>query len=186
LKNKIILIGGYQATGKSTFARRLSDRCKLPCFTKDTIKEVIGEGFGAENTDVHLKNSIVTFSLMIHIAESFLRVGKVCILESNFRKSESEPLKHLLQKYNCECLTFLFKGDFNIIHTRSAARDSAGERHWVHNRTNEHKNDFKKWHLHNGYGNISIGQTISVDTTIFENVDYEKLFALTENFLLNK
>ena len=40
MNNKIILVSGYCATGKSTFARNLSQSLNIPCFIKDTIKEV--------------------------------------------------------------------------------------------------------------------------------------------------
>jgi len=185
LKNKIILVGGYCATGKSTFARELSKRLELPCFVKDAIKEVIGEGFGAENTEVHIKNSKVTFLLMLAFAESFLQVGKSCVLESNFKKLESEQIKTLLEKYNCECLTFIFKGDLDVLYDRYIDRDNAGKRHWVHRLPNESRERFREGHLRNGIGEISIGRTIEIDATTFENIDYEKLFILAEDFLLN-
>lgn len=186
LKNKIILISGYCATGKSTFSHNLANRYKLPCFNKDTLKEVIGEGFGAENTDVHKKNSTVTFSLMLHIAEKFLQTGQICILESNFKKSESVHIESLLAKYDCECLTFLFKGDLDAIYDRYKERDRLGERHWVHSSAGENREGFIQGHLYAGLGDVAIGQTITVDATVFEDVDDAKLFNIAENFLTSQ
>lgn len=178
---KIILIGGYCATGKSTFSRKLAEHLKIPCFNKDVIKEVIGDGFGAENTDVYNKNSAVTFSLMLHIAERFLQAGKPCILESNFKLSESEQLKELLDKYNAECLTFLFKGELAVLYKRYAEREKT-ERHWVHLTTGENREMFINWHNYD-LNKISIGKAIYVDATDFLTINYEELFNKAECFI---
>jgi predicted kinase len=68
----------------------LSQLLNIPCFIKDVIKEVLGDGFGPENNMVERKGSAATFLLMLHIAERFLQVGNVCILESNFKAKEIE------------------------------------------------------------------------------------------------
>jgi len=73
MRNKIILVGGYCATGKSTFSLKLSQMINIPCFNKDIIKEVLGDGFGPENKMVEKKGSTSTFLLMLHIAECFLQ-----------------------------------------------------------------------------------------------------------------
>ena len=46
MKNKLILVAGHSATGKSTFARKLSKTLEIPCFSKNTLKEAMGDGFG--------------------------------------------------------------------------------------------------------------------------------------------
>jgi len=183
MNNKIIIVGGYCATGKSTFARKLSGLLNIPCFIKDVIKEVLGDGFGPENDIVEKKGSAATFLLMLYIAERFLRVGNVCILESNFKAREIEQLKVLLEKYKAECLTFIFKGDFDVLFDRYMKRDVSEKRHWVHNTAGETAENFREGHLLAGIGETGIGQTITVDATSFEKVNYEDLFALAKNFI---
>jgi predicted kinase len=184
MKSKIILVGGYCATGKSTFSRKLSELLNIPCFNKDIIKEVLGEGFGSEYNLVEQKGSEVTFLLMLHIAERFLQAGKICILESNFKKGEMEKIKTLLEKYNCECLTFIFKGDFGILFDRYMERDVIEKRHWVHKSAGETKENFKNGHLYFGIGEDGIGQIIFSDATSFKNVDYENLYTTAKQFIL--
>jgi predicted kinase len=141
MASKIILLAGIPAAGKSTFSRLLSKRLSIPCFNKDVIKEVMADGFGKENVDLlnrDKKASVATFMLMLHVAEQFLRTGNACILESNFQKhyplpvTESQRIENLLVKYDCKCLTFLFKGDLDVLGERYFNRDD--ERHWVHER----------------------------------------------------
>ncbi len=40
MSGKIIIIEGYLASGKSTFARKLSKETGVPCFIKDTFKSL--------------------------------------------------------------------------------------------------------------------------------------------------
>ena len=141
MKNKIILIGGYCAAGKSTFARNLSKELNIPCFHKDTLKETLGDGFGSDSGEVFQKGSHATFLLMLHIAEQFLQVGQVCILESNFTMRELDQIKILLKKYNAECFLFVFKGNLDVLYDRYVERSS--ERHWVHKSAGD-REAFKK------------------------------------------
>ncbi len=183
MNNKIILIGGYCATGKSTFAQKLSDSMHIPYFNKDNIKELLGDGFGSEYNMVDQKGSMVTFILMLHIAERFLQVGKICILESNFKSKEIEQIKALLEKYDCECLSFIFKGNFDILFDRYMERDILGKRHWVHKTSGENRNNFEKEHLKYGIGEVNIGKTIITDATSFENINYDELILIAEEFI---
>ena len=183
MKNKIIIIGGYCASGKSTFSRKLSQLLNIPCFNKDTIKEVLGDGLSPEDNMLDKKGSNTTFLLMLHIAEQFLINKKICILESNFKQNESEKIKTLLDKYDCECLTFIFKGDLEIIFKRYMEREKIGERHWIHITSGENLDDFKKYHPQYGLGEVAIGKTIVTDATVFEKVDYNGLYEIAKNFI---
>lgn len=156
----------------------LADALNAPCFNKDTIKEVLGDGFGSESGEVFEKGSAVTFMLMMHIAECLLRAGKLCILESNFKAHEIAQLNELLNKYQCDCLTFAFESDLDVLYGRYAKRDE--ERHWVHKVAGSSREVFKQGQL--PLMNVKLGRTISVDTTAFEAVDYEGLIAAAREF----
>ena len=185
MENKIIIVGGYCATGKSTFSCKLSQLLNIPCFNKDIIKEVLGDGFGPDHNMVEQKGSATTFLLMLHIAERFLQTGKPCILESNFKLQEIEQIKILLEKYNCRCLTYIFKGDFNILFDRYMDRDITKNRHWVHSTAGENAENFKESHLESGIGETGIGQTVTIDATSFSRVNYDDLFSTAKDFMLN-
>lgn len=119
---------------------------------------------------------------MLHIAEQFLQVGRMCILESNFKLQEIEKVKILLEKYDCDCLTFVFKGDFDVLYDRYAQRDESGERHWVHQTAGENRDSFQTGHLKYGLGEISVGKTINVDATSFADINYKDLFNSAKKF----
>jgi len=189
MKNKIILIAGYPAAGKSTFSHKLAQHLNIPCFNKDTIKEVMADGFGAPNKEVLNRDkraSTATFMLLLHIAERFLQTGTICILESNFQilnpqpLSESEQIKKLLEKYNAQCLTFVLKGDLDVISERYFNRDK--ERHWVHERA-ENKDSIRHYCINTRLGEIEIGQTITIDATSFSAINYDDLYKIAQKFI---
>ena len=186
MKNKIIIVGGYCATGKSTFSRKLSRLLNIPCFNKDVIKEILGDSLSPEDNMIDKKGSNTTFLLMLHIAEQFLMSKKICILESNIKLNESELIKKLLEKYNCECLTFIFKGNLEVLFKRYTERGKNGKRHWVHITFDENSDNFKKYQLQYGLGEVEIGKTIVTDTTVFDEVNYEELYEAAKIFINNK
>ncbi len=182
MKEKIIIVGGYCASGKSVFSNKLSNLLNIPCFNKDVIKEVLGDGFGPENNMIELKGSAATFLLMLYIAEKTLQAHNICILESNFKQKEMDQIEILSEKYSCECLTFIFKGDFNILFNRYMKRDVSEKRHWVHNTEGEDLENFKESHLKHGIGETGIGKIIIRDATKFENIDYNELYIIAKEF----
>ena len=59
--NKLLLIMGDLATGKSSFAEILSRRYQTNMFGKDSIKEVLGDTIGFANREENLKLSTRIF-----------------------------------------------------------------------------------------------------------------------------
>ena len=181
MKNKIILVTGYCAAGKTTFARRLSQELNIPYFVQDTIDETICDGFGRESNVYKMGSEKVAFDLILHIAERLMQSGTPFILESAFGLKDIGEIKKLLEKYNYECLLFVLKGTPEIMFERYVERDKSGERHWIHNPA--HKDWFINEMPKDKLEEAEVEQKIIVDTTSFEKVDYEALFDNAERFL---
>ena len=84
--NKLLLLTGDLATGKSAFSAILSKRYDVNVFKKDSIKEVLGDTIGFTNREENLKLSAVTLELMLFLFSEFTKLNKDLILESNFMK----------------------------------------------------------------------------------------------------
>ena len=181
MARKLIVITGYCATGKSTFGRKLAEVLGIPCFSKDTLKEAMANGFGVNSEELQSMGSIATARLMMEIATCCLHVGQACILEANFKQNEGEWIKSLITKYEAECLTYLFIGDLHVLWDRYVKREVS--RHWVHKTIGEDKRFFVEGHLKAGLGDVRIGQTIKIDATDFTNVNYEVLMKQAKYFL---
>jgi len=183
--NKIILVGGYCATGKSTFACKLSRELNIPCFEKDVIKETLGDGFGSESGEVFKKGSYATFLLMLRIVECFFQAKQVCILESNFNLREIDEIKALLDKYDSESLLFNFKGDLDILYDRYIERHKSGDRHWVHKAGGDRESFKTVMSERFGLIGAEIARTIDIDATSFENINYNDLINTAIEFIQN-
>ncbi len=130
--NKLLLITGDLATGKSAFSTILSKRYDVNVFNKDTIKEVLGDTIGFTNREENLRLSAVTLELMLFLFSEFTKLNKDLILESNFHKAELERLYEMAAANNYEVLVLLLRGDLDILHKRYLNRMYNENRHPVH------------------------------------------------------
>lgn len=186
MKNKIILIGGYCAAGKSKFAHRLSRELQIPCFNNDTIDETMCDAFGSDSKIVEMGSIDAAFAVMLHIAERLLQVNIPCILENVFVLDELKYIKKLFKKYNCEYLLFVLKGNPEVMFERYGERDKAGERHWIHESADDENS--KSWFINDmsklyGLDKADIGEKIIVDTTSFDKINYNDLIASAKRFI---
>lgn len=142
---KLLLITGDIATGKSTFARILSQRYVTNVFTKDAIKEVLGDTIGFSNREENKKLSNASMKLMFFIFSEFGKLGTDLILESNFHRAELEELHQVAQSNGYDVLTISLYGDVKILHERYLNRMTKENRHPVHlSTTIDNFDDFKR------------------------------------------
>ena len=130
--NRLLLIMGDLATGKSTFAKLLSQRYGASMFAKDTIKEVLGDTIGFTNREENLKLSKATMELMNFLFDEFAKLDKPLILESNFHTGELEHLHKMAKERGYEILTLLLRADTDILYQRYLHRMNNENRHPVH------------------------------------------------------
>lgn len=129
---KLLIIMGDLATGKSTFAGILSKRYDTVAFSKDSIKEVLGDSIGFSNREENLKLSKATVELMVYIFSRFGKQGKNLILEANFHASELERLHQIAHENDYQVLVLVLRGDAAILHKRYINRIQNENRHPVH------------------------------------------------------
>lgn len=68
----------------------------------------MADGFGSNNELLQYRGTEATINITLHIAECCMQIGKVCILEANFHPPQNEQIEELLEKFDADCLTFLF------------------------------------------------------------------------------
>jgi predicted kinase len=87
----VILVTGPPAAGKTTIARELASRLRLPLIAKDTIKEAIFDGLGAGDLARSRLLGQATYLALLAVAEESVAAGASLVLEANFaRGSEVE------------------------------------------------------------------------------------------------
>ncbi len=129
---KLLLITGDLAAGKSTFANILSKRYQTSVFTKDTIKEVLGDTIGFSNREENKRLSFATIELMMFLFSEFMKLDKDLILEANFHTAELQRLHQMASVNHYRVLTLVLQGDVGTLHKRYLNRMKNENRHPVH------------------------------------------------------
>lgn len=181
---KLLLITGDLATGKSTFAGKLSQRYDINVFFKDRFKETLGETIGFSNREENLKLSVASAALMRMIFQEFCKLNKNLILESNFRQTELEMLHQMAKENGYEVLTVVLRADVTLLHSRFLHRLHHENRHPVHASGGfEEFENFSAYVL--GQRDLKIsGRMISVSANDFDYQNNPKLQALLDAFML--
>jgi predicted kinase len=189
MAGKIIIIEGYLASGKSTFAMRLSKELNVPYFIKDTFKIALGANLSIDYKTEGSMFSAVTFNAMMYAAERLMETGVPFIIEGNFVPAGVKPVDEagvitaLIEKYHCRSLTFKFTGDTRVLHRRYIERNDLPERGEANRFHDETPYDVFDGYCRNLDAFNAGGEVIVVDTTDFSAVDYGYLIEQARFFL---
>ncbi|MCL1863319.1 MAG: hypothetical protein FWF78_07125 [Defluviitaleaceae bacterium] len=188
MNKKIIIIVGYLAAGKSTFARRLSKEVNIPYLIKDTFCSAICLHIPIENREESKKFSIATFDAIAYVTERFMETGYPLIIEGNFvmsgyKGNEGAVIQSLIKKYDYKSLTYIFWGDTRVMCDRFNEREKLPERGQA-NRAFTELTYEDCVHLLPPLGEFTVGGKITkVDTTDFEKVDFDSLIEVANLFI---
>lgn len=189
MNKKVIIIEGYLASGKSTFALQLSKSLNIPYLIKDTFKIALCKNISVANRAESSVFSTVTFDGMMYVTERMLETSNPIIIEGNFvpagvkKVDEAGAIKRLIDQYNYTSLDFKFIGDTRVLHQRFLKREKNAERGEVNKIGMEVPYDtFNQW-CRNFDGFDIGGKTVRVDTTNFANVDFNTYIELAKEFM---
>ena len=189
MKPNIIIITGYLASGKSTFARRLSEVLNVPCLVKDTFKTALCVSVSPLSNEEKSQFSAVTFDAMMYVVERLVETGLTIIIEGNFvpfgvkKTDEAGVIKALAERYDCRTLTYKFVGNTECLHKRFIERDKLPERGQVNVWPYQPSHDeFIGWCRN--LDAFTVGrEIIEVDTTDFEKVDFNRHIETAQIFI---
>lgn len=164
---KLLLITGDIAAGKSTFSNVLSERYHIAAFTKDTIKEILGDSIGFRNREENKKLSNATIEIMCHIFSKIAATESSLILEANFHEAELKKLHSIAYENQYDVLTLVLRGNVDVLYDRYIHRMNEENRHPVHLTTTvDVKEDFiriAEWIR----GEKIIGENFIIEATDF-------------------
>jgi predicted kinase len=128
VKRFLVVVTGPPASGKSSIARELAERLRIPFLSKDEIKERLYDelGSGEEREDA-LERAAT--AILYSVARSNLKVGVSVLVESNFdRETDTAPLRDLATRIvQVHC-----GGDPDELARHFAERSARGDRHPGH------------------------------------------------------
>ena len=80
----VVVVTGPPAAGKTTVARALAERLRLPLIAKDTIKEGLFDALGTGDLAWSRRLGEATYLVMLRLAEESVAAGAGLVLEANF------------------------------------------------------------------------------------------------------
>lgn len=185
-----ILIAGMPASGKSSFAHWLNVNSHLPYMSKDEIKELLFDEIGFSSRAEKVALGVAAEKILYSFAENQMKANLPFILENNFDDSSRDGITKLLRRYGYTPLTVLFDGDTRVLYERFLERDQSPHRHRGHvvNTCYPEQGErqpyipmsfeaFENGMEKRGFRRFEAGgKVISVDSTDFRQVDYQKIY----------
>lgn len=129
----LIVINGHPGAGKTTLARQLSEKYRIPYVSKDAIKEHIFGALGSQDKAWSLKVSAAAHRIMDDMINQTLDAGGSIIIESNFKPGiDSERFTRIVQTHHASCIQILCNAIGDVLFDRWNNRIAKGIRHEGH------------------------------------------------------
>jgi len=80
----LVVVQGPPAAGKTTVARELALRLRLPLLMKDTVKEALFDGLGTGDLEWSQRLGVGTYEVLTALVEDSIAAGASVVLEGNF------------------------------------------------------------------------------------------------------
>lgn len=174
----IIIVTGRPASGKSTLAKWLGERLRLPVISKDDVKEILFDALGWSDREWSKELGRTSVELMFHFAEKLLETRHSLILDNAFHSDlASHRFRSLKQKHGAESLQIVCAAPAEILHERFRDRALNCPRHPGHVDL-QSLDEYKRSLQSSPPLTLDVGgEVIEVDTTDFTNIEHEKILA---------
>lgn len=171
----LIIVTGVPASGKSTLAVQFSERLGLPLFGKDQIKEVLFDTLGIGDRTWSRKLGAASNELLYQLVENQLRVGRSCIVESNFDPQyATERFLGLHERIRFRCVQVVCTATAHVLQQRFQAR-SRHPGHLDHVLTDELQAQFSE--------NLGIAMSLPGQVRMVDTTDLTALPAMIEHLI---
>ena len=183
--NKLILVNGDIATGKSHFALILSERFNLPLYTKDEFKEKFADESPVSTYQESHLLSIRAMDALIDVFNKNASQNADLILEANFHEEHLRRIEEIAERDHYQILNLNLVGTPEILYQRYVYRRDNESRHPVHaiNKLNDFES-FKKYCL-DRKKEYMCEKVITINTDDFSYQNNEELLNAIKQFLLN-
>lgn len=183
--NVMIVVLGPCGAGKTTIARAVATKYKLPLISRDIIKETLFNILGWSDREWSQKLGRASYKLLYFCADKLLAAGSTFIIESNFDfLSLAKEITELRKCYDFRVILIRCFAERQTLFERAIKRDESGERHPGHIYSTNHEeyrtmlleNEIEFMDLERDHTAIN-ADVIEVDTTCFGEEVFEHVYA---------
>lgn len=201
MKETLILLAGYPATGKSYLCNQILEA--IPQFkvvSQDEIKERIWDQYGFFNLEEKSRLENQAWHRYYEKLENDMTEGKLLISDYPFSQKQKNRLETMSEQYGYQVITIRLTGDLDVLYERSRNRDLSEDRHLAHLVSCYHKGDamedrskadclvtkeiFRERCKKRGYDSFVIGHLIQLDVTDYHKINYSEIVKEIENLVL--
>ena len=200
MKQTLLLLAGYPATGKTYMCSRILERFpQLVVLSQDKIKEQVWTEYGLNNIDEKKEAEKMAWDQYYKSMELNMAEGRSIISDYPFSSKQKRYLKEIAEGHGVQVITMRLVGDLDILYQRSLKRDLDESRHLGHLVSAYHKGDvlderncadelvtreiFMDRCLNKGYGLFELGYLLEVDVTDFSKINYKEILDQLEEQL---
>ncbi|MEZ4553569.1 MAG: AAA family ATPase [Dehalococcoidia bacterium] len=168
----LILVNGRPATGKSGIAAQLSEALDVALFTKDEVKELLGDVLGAPDREAAHALGEASIALIFQHAEAVLATGAPAMVECPLIPEFTVPiLRGIEERTGCRLLQLFLVANPAVIVERYRNR----ERSEVHFDA-EALRELERSLAEESIPPVPVsGATWTIDTTDFRSVEVDAL-----------
>jgi len=183
-KPLLVVVSGPSCSGKSTLAKKISEKFQLSLITKDSIKELIFDNLGWSDREWSKKVGGTSNKLLVYFLDSMLISKKSIIIESNFKREfDTRPILDKLSKFGYFPLQIMCQCDGQVLFDRFKKRSESTKRHPGHNDSKNY-DEFKETLLKGKLEPLEIGgEVITFDTTDFDNLDFNNIYSKIQQLI---
>ena len=171
---KLVIIGGVPATGKTTTTEFLAKETEFQVVAWDRLKESVWDVCATRDKEMNAEIGSCMFGVFKQYIESYLKRGESVIAEATFTwESDADWINGLAQKYGVHLYQVWHTADSEVAKHRFKQRWEAGKRHPGHFADAQYiMGDFKDRFWNKAYNPLNLkGDTMVLDTTDVELIN---------------